>query len=104
MIKLPLSEKQYKHLLELVGLGNWVMNTVREDESWEVYESLEKYLLEFAEKEKLTDCYERKSFRGESFLINKYDTPNWETEIMEEYNNEQMFTELAVRLAKRDME
>ena len=43
-MNLELSEKQYRYLLDLVYIGNWVMNSTRENDRIREYDEVESLI------------------------------------------------------------
>lgn len=43
-MQLNLSEKEYRHLLDLVYIGNWVLNSTRGEDRFQDYDDLESKL------------------------------------------------------------
>lgn len=40
-MKIELTERQYRYLLDLVYIGNWVLNSTREDDRIKEYDQVE---------------------------------------------------------------
>jgi hypothetical protein len=96
-----LSDKEYKKLLDLVYLGNWMINSFKIDDQVEEYEDLEQLILskasDFNQQEYI--FYDEDS---EEYFTNR----KFEDEIdeyIQEYDNYTFWDELANRLAIRDM-
>ena len=53
-MKIKLTKKQYKNLLKLVYLGNWMVNSIRSgnegDERIKKYDEIEQYIFSFAKE------------------------------------------------------
>jgi len=101
MPSINLSDNQYKHLLDLIHLGNWMINSFKIDDQVQEYEDIEQLILskasEFSQQEYVI-------FDGESERF--YTNRKFEEEIdeyIQEYDNYTFWDELASRLAIRDM-
>lgn len=43
-MQIELTEKEFRRLLDMVYIGNWVLNSCREDDRFEDYDNLEEKL------------------------------------------------------------
>ena len=43
-MKIELTERQYRYLLDLVYIGNWVLNSTREDDRIQEYDQVESLI------------------------------------------------------------
>ena len=50
-MKIDLTEKQFRRLLDLVYVGNWVMNSTRGDDRFKDYDDVESLLFAKAREE-----------------------------------------------------
>lgn len=102
-MKIELSKEQYRNLIELLFLGNWLANASRTgangDERIEKYEELEEHILSFA-----------KQFKAEDIVIKQdgsyYTTMEFEEALMpivEEYDEYTFWEQLSLKLAERDL-
>jgi hypothetical protein len=102
-MKLELTDKQYRDLIELLFLGNWVANASRTgadgDEKIEKYEEIEAYILSQA-----------KLYHAEDVVIEeeneRYTTMEFEESlipIIEEYDEYTFWEQISNKLAKRDL-
>ena len=61
-MKIELTKEQYENLLEVVYLGNWMINAIRSgnkgDERIEKYDDIEQYILSFAKDFRLANFVE----------------------------------------------
>jgi hypothetical protein len=96
-----LSDKEYKKLLDLVYLGNWMVNSFKIDDQVQDYEDLEQLILskasDFNQQEYI--FYDEDS---EEYFTNR----KFEDEIdeyIQQYDNYTFWDELPSRLAIRDM-
>jgi hypothetical protein len=101
MKSIHLSDEQYKTLLDLVFLGNWMINSFRAEDRVEEYEELEQLILSKASDFNQNDYVIRE---GEDEVY--FSTRQLEEEVdefIEEYDNFTFWDELSSRLASRDM-
>ncbi len=99
-MNLELTREQYEKLLELVYLGNWMVNAYRTDDYLEEYSELVSYIFSRAEEAGL----QGKAVKDE--MENKY-LPSYEFEeslqdFISEYDGFCFWEELLNRLAERD--
>ncbi|TJY41093.1 hypothetical protein E5161_15460 [Cohnella pontilimi] len=102
-MKIELTNKQYRDLIELLFLGNWLANATRTgaegDERLEKYELLQHYILSHAKNFQADDVVTEE---GTSF----YTTMEFEESIMpivEEYDDSTFWEQLSMKLANRDL-
>jgi len=99
-IKIEFSENQYKILLKLIYLGNWMVNAFQTEDIEDDCDELESYLLSFAAEAGVADyvCEENGNQR-------KYPSSELEDDLnvyIDRYNNDTFWDELIERLAWRD--
>jgi hypothetical protein len=99
-MKLDLNKKQYKELLLLVSLGEWVRNGVADTkgEYSEKMNELRKHLLTQAREGSWDDLIEE--FEGH--LLPAENINLQVEEIMEEYDEDEFWHQLMVELGQRD--
>lgn len=101
-VQLNLTKEQYRTLLEMTLLGNWMINSTREKTIKE-YDDVEQLVFSFAKQAGLEDCIEYVEK-----LKAYFPTPDFEEEqampFKEEYDDYTFWEELIHRLAWRDME
>jgi hypothetical protein len=100
-MKINITKKQYEDLLKLVYLGNWMANANRTEDKMQSMDDLEGYIFSFAKDfgmERWADTddpkmtYPTSYFEGESGV----------QELIDDYDNENFWDELADRLGNRD--
>ena len=62
-MQIDLSSKEFRHLLDLVYIGNWVMNSTREDDRIKEYDQVESLIFSHCLRHKMTKLVEL--YRGE---------------------------------------
>ncbi len=100
MMKLEMSRKQFRRLLDMAYIGNWVLNSTRGDDRFEDYDMVESILFEAAKAEEmpvLTDYHRRRAVPSRAFIEGGIH------EAIMEYENNVFFDILAEDLARRDM-
>lgn len=100
-MKLELTKKQYRRLLDMVYIGNWVLNSTRGDDRFADYDEVESLLFSKAKEEgmkSLAEVYEGEVVPSRAFVDGGIH------EAIIEYENNIFFDILAEDLARRDME
>ena len=100
-MKLELTTKQYRRLLDMAYIGNWVLNSTRGDDRFRDYDEVESILFEKAAAEGmavLAEVYEGEVVPSRAFVEGGIH------EAIIEYENNVFFDILAEDLARRDME
>ena len=100
MMELNMTEKQFRRLLDLVYIGNWVLNSTRGDDRIKEYDQVES--LVFAHcldhgMAPLTELYQGELIPSRAFADGGIH------EAIMEYENNVFFDILAEDLARRDM-
>ena len=100
-MQLEMSNKQFRRLLDLVYIGNWVLNSTRGDERFADYDQVESLLFAKAALEGMPQLAER--YQGE-IVPSKAFVEGGIHEAIMEYENNVFFDILAEDLARRDMD
>ena len=98
---LELTTKQFRRLLDMAYIGNWVLNSTRGDDRIRDYDEVESLLFAKAAREGmpvLTELY-----RGEAVPSRAFEEGGIHEAIVE-YENNIFFDILAEELARRDMD
>lgn len=99
-MELELTKKQYRRLLDLVYIGNWVLNSARGDERFQDYDEVESLLFAKAPAEgmpSLAEVYQGEIVPSEAFISGGIH------EAIADYEDSVFFDILAEELARRDM-
>lgn len=99
-MNLELSKKQFRRLLDLVYIGNWVLNSTRGDQRFADYDEVESLLFGKAVLEgmpTLAELYQGEIVPSRAFVEGGIH------EAIVEYENNIFFEILAEDLARRDM-
>ena len=100
-MELKMTEKQFRRLLDLVYIGNWVLNSTRGDERFADYDQVESLLFAKAALEgmpQLAELYQGEIVPSKAFVEGGIH------EAIMEYENNVFFDILAEDLARRDMD
>jgi hypothetical protein len=99
-MKLELSKKEFRRLLDMVYIGNWILNSTRGDDRFTDYDKVESLLFQKAQAEGmgiLTEYYKGNAVPSRAF------TEGGIHEAIMDYENNVFFDILAEDLARRDM-
>ena len=99
-MNLELSNKQFRRLLDLVYIGNWILNSTRGDQRFRDYDEVESLLFARAALEGMPALAEL--YQGEIVPSNAF-IEGGIHEAIAEYENNVFFDILAEDLARRDM-
>ena len=100
-MQLEMSNKQFRRLLDLVYIGNWVLNSTRGDDRFQDYDQVESLLFAKAALEgmpQLAELYQGEIVPSKAFVEGGIH------EAIMEYENNVFFDILAEDLARRDMD
>ena len=99
-MNIELSNKQFRRLLDLVYIGNWILNSTRGDQRFKDYDDVESLLFARAALEgmpALAELYQGEIIPSKAFVEGGIH------EAIAEYENNVFFDILAEDLARRDM-
>ncbi len=99
-MNIELSNKQFRRLLDLVYIGNWILNSTRGDQRFKDYDDVESLLFARAALEgmpALAELYQGEIVPSRAFVEGGIH------EAIAEYENNVFFDILAEDLARRDM-
>ena len=99
-MNLELSKKQFRRLLDLVYIGNWILNSTRGDQRFADYDEVESLVFGRAALEgmpSLAELYQGEIVPSRAFVEGGIH------EAIAEYENNVFFDILAEDLARRDM-
>ena len=100
-MQLELSKKEFRRLLDMVYIGNWILNSTRGEDRFQDYDKVESLLFEKARQEGMGILAE--TYQGETTPSRPFVEGGIHEAIME-YENNVFFDILAEDLARRDME
>lgn len=99
-MELSLTRKQFRRLLDMAYIGNWVLNSTRGPDRFSDYDDVQELLFGQAAREGMTELVEE--FRG-SYLPSEAYAEGGIHQAIIEYENNMFFEILAEDLAYRDM-
>ena len=100
-MKLELTQKQFRRLLDMAYIGNWILNSTRGDDRFRDYDEVESLLFAKARAEGMPTLAE--DWQGEVVPSRAFAEGGIHEAIME-YENNVFFDILAEDLARRDMD
>ena len=100
-MELELTRKQLRRLLDLVYIGNWILNSTRGEDRFKDYDEVESLLFARAAQEGMPALAE--TYQGEIIPSRAFAEGGIHEAIME-YENNVFFEILAEDLARRDMD
>ena len=100
-MELELTRKQFRRLLDMVYIGNWILNSTRGEDRFKDYDDVESLLFARAAKEGMPTLAE--TYRGEVIPSRAFAEGGIHEAIMDCENNV-FFEILAEDLARRDMD
>ena len=100
-MKLELTPKQFRRLLDMAYIGNWILNSTRGDDRFRDYDEVESLLFAKARQEGMPTLAE--DWQGEVIPSRAFTEGGIHEAIME-YENNVFFDILAEDLARRDMD
>ena len=100
-MKLELTTKQFRRLLDMAYIGNWILNSTRGDDRFRDYDEVESLLFAKARAEGMPMLAE--DWQGEVVPSRAFAEGGIHEAIME-YENNVFFDTLAEDLARRDMD
>jgi len=105
-MKIELTKEQYKNLIKLVYLGNWIVNSIRsgeeDDKRIEKYENIAQYIYSFSREEGLERYIEFDKQVNRFFPTREFEEDTDLERYRQEYDDEVFWQELIHRLAERD--
>lgn len=104
-MKIEINKKEYRDLLDILYLADWVLHCYKEPESPETaaYRHLEQKLLALAREMGFENLVEFDSEMAQYFPTREYDETNAVMAAIVDYDNESFWQELMERLAMRDL-
>ncbi len=100
-MELHLTKKQYRRLLDMAYIGNWVLNSTRGNDRFQDYDEVESLLFQQAAAEGMPSLAEQ--WRGNAVPSRAF-TEGGIHEAIADYEDAVFFNILAEELARRDME
>ena len=99
-MKIELTDQQYRYLLDLVYIGNWVMNSTRENDRIKEYDQVESLIFSHCLQHKMSKLVEL--YQGELIPSRRF-ADGGIHEAIEQYEDIIFYEILAEELALRDL-
>ena len=99
-MQIELTEKEFRRLLDMVYIGNWILNSTRGDDRFEDYDLLQEKLFAMCAKNNMRSLVQ--SYMGHYFPSKAYEDGGIH-EAIADYEDAVFFDILAEELARRDM-
>ena len=100
-MQIELTEKEYRRLLDMVYIGNWILNSTRGNDRFQDYDKVESKIFSYCKDHGMQALIER--YRGEIVPSRAFSEGGIHEAIMD-YEDAVFFDILAEELARRDME
>ena len=100
-MNIELTPRQFRYLLDLVYIGNWVMNSTREDDRIKEYDEVESLVFSHCLRHKMSKLVEL--YHGE-LIPSRAFADGGIHEAIEQYEDVVFYEILAEELALRDMD
>lgn len=99
-MNIELSEKEFRRLLDLIYIGNWILNSTRGDDRFEDYDNLQEKFFAMASRQGMKAL--ATAYMGHYFPSKAYEEGGIH-EAIADYEDAVFFDILAEELARRDM-
>jgi len=99
-MKIELTRQQFRYLLDLVYIGNWVINSTRENDRIQEYDQVESLVFSHCLQQKMTKLVEL--YKGE-LIPSRAFADGGIHEAIENYEDIMFYEILAEEMALRDM-
>ena len=100
-MNIELTDKEFRRLLDLVYIGNWILNSTREKDRFEDYDILQEKLFALCAKNGMNALISR--WQGHIFPSSAYENGGIH-EAIADYEDAVFFDILAEELARRDLD
>jgi hypothetical protein len=102
-MKINLSKKEYKYLIDVLYLSDWMMNAHKDDSETycKAHQALKKKLFSYYKEMESNDCIDYADEFDDYFLLRNYEEYLHET-FIDPYDDDTFWEELIARLARRD--
>jgi hypothetical protein len=100
-MNIELTEKEFRRLLDMVYIGNWILNSCRENDRFQVYDDLEEKLFALCREHGMDALVER--WEGHDYPSRAFEEGGIH-EAIADYEDAVFYDILAEELARRDMD
>ena len=98
---IELTEKEFRRLLDMVYIGNWILNSCRDNDRFEDYDLLEEKLFALCPEHGMRSLVQR--WRGRSYPSRAFEEGGIH-EAIADYEDAVFYDILAEELSRRDMD
>jgi len=99
-MNIELTDKEFRRLLDMIYIGNWILNSTRGDDRFEDYDLLQEKLFALCQKTGMRSLIQ--SWHGHIFPSRAYEEGGIH-EAIADYEDAVFFSILAEELARRDL-
>ena len=99
-MNIDLSDKEFRRLLDMVYIGNWILNSTRGEDRFEDYDLLQEKLFALCPRQGMRSLVQ--SWHGHIFPSRAYEDGGIH-EAIADYEDAVFFSILAEELARRDL-
>ena len=99
-MQIELNEKEYRRLLDMVYIGNWILNSARGDDRFEDYDRVEEKIFSLAPSQGMTSLVQ--IWQGHIYPSQAF-ADGGIHEAIADYEDAVFFDILAEELARRDL-
>lgn len=100
-MKIELTDKEFRRLLDMVYIGNWILNSTRGNDRFEDYDHVESKIFSYCIQADMPDLYE---IRDGVVVPSEAFENGGIHEAIADYEDAVFFEILAEELARRDMD
>jgi len=100
-MQIELTDKEFRRLLDMVYIGNWILNSCRDDDRFEDYDALEEKLFSLCPERGMPALSQR--WRGHTYPSRAFEEGGIH-EAIADYEDAVFYDILAEELARRDMD
>ena len=99
-MQIELTEKEFRRLLDMVYIGNWILNSCRDSDRFEDYDKIEEKLFSLCPEHGMAALTQR--WRGHSYPSRAFEEGGIH-EAIADYEDAVFYDILAEELARRDI-
>ena len=100
-MQIELTDKEFRRLLDMVYIGNWILNSCRDNDRFEDYDDLEEKLFSLCPERGMPALSQR--WRGHTYPSRAFEEGGIH-EAIADYEDAVFYDILAEELARRDMD
>ncbi|MBQ7737726.1 MAG: hypothetical protein IJT62_07835 [Oscillospiraceae bacterium] len=100
-MQIELTEKEFRRLLDMVYIGNWILNSCRENDRFAIYDDLEEKMFALCREHGMASLVQR--WEGHDYPSQAFQEGGIH-EAIADYEDAVFYDILAEELARRDMD